>query len=107
MGQIPTGRGFDSSIGYFQGMEDHYLHNFTACNNAIDLWDSYDPSPFNLTGTFGDYLYVDRAVNTIRKHDQSKPLFYYLALQVREVGVGASLACGGGGCARVSHFDQL
>merc|ERR1712232_1168235 len=34
-----------------------------------------------MNGTYGDYLYVGRAVETIMKHDPSKPLFYYLAMQ--------------------------
>ena len=34
-----------------------------------------------MNGTYGDYLYVGRAVETIEKHDLSHPLFFYLALQ--------------------------
>lgn len=34
-----------------------------------------------MNGTYGDYLYAGRFVDTVNKHDPSVPLFYYLALQ--------------------------
>lgn len=49
--------------------------------HVVDLWDTDKPG-FGLNGTYGDYLYVGRAVETIMTHNVSKPLFYYLAMQV-------------------------
>ena len=66
-------------------MEDHYTHNHTDCDYAIDMWDTSQAAPLNLSGTFGDFIYVNRTIETIQKHDQSKPLFFYLALQVRAI----------------------
>jgi arylsulfatase I/J len=34
-----------------------------------------------MNGTYGDYLYAGRFVDTVTQHDPSTPLFYYLALQ--------------------------
>jgi len=63
-------------------MEDHFTHRFTACNNSVDLWDTGAASPLSLNGTYGDYLYVGRAVESIRNHNAEgdTPLFFYLAL---------------------------
>lgn len=78
--ETPHGRGFNTSLGYFQGMCDHYTQKFQECNHATDLWNTNQPG-HGLNGTYGDFLYVGRAVETIMTHDPSKPLFFYLALQ--------------------------
>jgi len=62
-------------------MCDHYTQKFKECDHAVDLWDSFAPG-HGMNGTYGDYMYVGRAVETINSHDVSTPLFYYLALQV-------------------------
>lgn len=86
--QIPANRGFDSHLGYFNGACDHYtqIDGEDGCpinsdgGHSTDLWNGKEPA-YGMNGTFGDYMYVGRAVETIMKHDMSKPLFYYLAMQ--------------------------
>ena len=36
----PNGRGFDTSLGYLGGAEDHYsqINGGCGCGNAIDIW---------------------------------------------------------------------
>lgn len=80
MEQTPHGRGFDTSLGYFQGMEDHWNQRFQECNHSTDLWDTDKPG-FGMNGTYGDYLYAARAVSVIQAHVATTPLFYYLAMQ--------------------------
>lgn len=83
----PKARGFDRSLGYFNGACDHWkqtdaedkCHDTTGYTTT-DIWDTDKPG-FGMNGTYGDYLYVGRCVETIMEHDTSKPLFYYLAMQ--------------------------
>eukprot|EP00041_Stephanoeca_diplocostata_P023742 m.589120 g.589120 ORF g.589120 m.589120 type:complete len:372 (+) comp22369_c0_seq6:1415-2530(+) len=73
---------FNTSLGYFNGACDHWKQTDLedGCGLVTDIWDSNKPG-FGMNGTYGDYLYVGRAVDTITAHDSSTPLFYYLALQ--------------------------
>ena len=81
--QAPTGRGFKTSLGYFNGACDHYTQRDgeDGCGEVTDLWDSDRPG-HGMNGTYGDYLYAGRAVSVIESHDTTAPLFLYLALQV-------------------------
>jgi len=92
MAETPHGRGFDTSIGYFQGMQNHYSHimwggdcqyeNKGHKDFPIDLWDKDKPADMDLwDGVYGDYMYAGRAVHTIEQHNTSAPLFFYLAAQ--------------------------
>jgi arylsulfatase I/J len=83
--QIPASRGFDTALGYFAGMQDHWNQKNDAPTDGCkpeptDLW-GIDQPAYGMNGTYGDYLYVGHAVDTIMRHDTSKPLFYYLAMQ--------------------------
>lgn len=80
--QAPTGRGFKTSLGYFNGACDHYTQQDSedGCGEVTDLWDSDRPA-HGMNGTYGDYLYTGRAVSVIESHDVTTPLFFYLALQ--------------------------
>lgn len=80
--QIPKSRGFDTSLGYFNGACDHYTQRDgeDGCPNTCDIWDTDRPG-YGKNGTYGDFMYVGRAVETIMLHDPSTPLFYYLAMQ--------------------------
>ncbi len=89
MSQTPKGRGFNTSLGYFNGACDHWTQedgeDGCAKQNGFpttDLWDTAKPG-YGMNGTYGDYMYVGRAVDTINAHDPSVPLFFYLAMQVR------------------------
>lgn len=92
--QQPHGVGFDRSLGYMNGACDHYTQEDRedGCSNSpkgsktkkpptVDIWDTDRPG-YGLNGTYGDYMYVGRAVETIVQHNASAaPLFYYLAMQ--------------------------
>jgi arylsulfatase A-like enzyme len=80
----PHGRGFDTSLGYFECCEDHFTQVGRVCDGAVDLWDTDRPG-YGLNGTYGDYLYFGRAVATIENHSKTSPgtpLFFYMASQV-------------------------
>jgi len=80
--QTPHGRGFFTSLGYFNGACDHYTQQDSEdrCGGVTDLWDTDKPA-VGMNGTYGDYMYAGRAVDTIKAHDPTVPLFYYLAMQ--------------------------
>ena len=81
----PHGRLFNTSLGYLQGMEDHYTQDkSTPVNNqsckGVDLWATDKPA-YGQNGTYGGYIYGNRAMEIIKKHDQNVPLFVYMAIQ--------------------------
>jgi hypothetical protein len=79
-----------TSLGYMNGACDHYTqtNGYDGCAKAgggvtTDLWNTDRPG-VGLNGTYGDFMYVGRAVETITQHDVAEnapPLFYYLAMQ--------------------------
>ncbi|KAJ8601735.1 hypothetical protein CTAYLR_006743 [Chrysophaeum taylorii] len=78
--QTPAQRGFDTSLGYFNGAEDHWLQIDAedGCGNVTDFWDTDAPA-FDLNGTlYGDEHFAERAVEVVRG---DTPFFLYLALQ--------------------------
>ncbi|KAL4219483.1 hypothetical protein ACF0H5_022061 [Mactra antiquata] len=71
----PTYRGFDSFLGYYNGMEDYYTK---IRNNGIDFHDGEKPLQDTAYSTF---IYAQRAQNIIEEHNKSRPLFLYLPFQ--------------------------
>lgn len=92
--RIPLGLGFDESLIYFEGGEDHWNQRtcITSCLKPVtvdeqpftDLWENDHPGHgLNNTGLYGSLLYTDHAVDFIRNHDPSSgPLFLYFPIQV-------------------------
>ena len=80
-GQMPTSRGFNSSFGYLDGVNDYLTEEFSLfkCNNraVIDLWDTDKPA-YGVNGTdYEETLFKNRALDIINKHNTSIPLFLY------------------------------
>lgn len=90
-GQTPAGRGFDASIGYLNGEEDHFTHYF----NQMDGYDFYNTTqPATMyNGTYGDIVFMNSSLAFLRaqgaKHAHARsrgsapaaPFFLYHAFQ--------------------------
>lgn len=81
---IPVNRGFNTSLGYLSGGEDHYTQVNRAGGpfgcEAIDLWQNHGPA-YGMNGRYGEYIYNDEIQRVVKGHDTSVPLFMYVALQ--------------------------
>ena len=85
--QIPMSKGFDTSLHYFAGAEDHWTQGSCIdqlCNapdpekqhkSPVDLWDTNKPAWGMNNTMYGGYLYNKRVLDTIAAHDKSTPLF--------------------------------
>ena len=84
----PQGRGFDTSLNYFNHANDYYDETAGNCNKThiVDLWDTDKPaSSLNGTGPDGNYeegLFKERILQIINNHDPSTPLFLYYAAHI-------------------------
>jgi arylsulfatase A-like enzyme len=101
----PVGRGFDSSLGYLEGGEDHFTHwcgaskldcgeknpSSGATTGAFDLWNQskarFPGAPvYGINGTAKDeatysgFVFTQRAVDVIAGHPLGPPLFLFLSL---------------------------
>uniref|UniRef100_A0A0B7BK24 Sulfatase N-terminal domain-containing protein n=1 Tax=Arion vulgaris TaxID=1028688 RepID=A0A0B7BK24_9EUPU len=78
---LPYNRGFDTYYGYLTGSEDYYRHS-RAWNNTpyLDLRDNNGPIR-NETGHYSAHLFTQKAIEVVRSHNKTKPLFLYLAYQ--------------------------
>jgi arylsulfatase A-like enzyme len=70
---LPTRRGFDRAYGYYNGAIDHFTH---MRDEGLD-WQRND-SPLEEDG-YATTLIAREAVRVIERHDDSKPLFLYVA----------------------------
>ena len=86
---IPTGRGFDSSFGYFNFVNDYFTEIHGDCNKTpiVDLWDTEKTA--TCTGVKGtgpdnyeDALFAKCLMKVIDNYDPSTPLFLYYALHI-------------------------
>ena len=97
MGRMPTHRGFDSSLGFLSGAENHF--NQSACSDRLcltatgqppggkripgitqlfDLWHDETPGTVAETGAdkgWGDDRWTDHVIDAINKTTAVKPLF--------------------------------
>ena len=93
---LPVGRGFDSSLGFLGGDEDHYTQRMDRSADSgctgVDLWNTSRPA-YGLNGTYGCFTYTQEAVRVVTHHCKAsqggsdlsaacaKPLFMYIAMQ--------------------------
>eukprot|EP00035_Acanthoeca_spectabilis_P030436 m.9413 g.9413 ORF g.9413 m.9413 type:complete len:541 (-) comp4173_c0_seq2:103-1725(-) len=87
---VPGARGFDESLGYLAGSEDHWLHtdggptcgskNKTAAC-CVDMFNTTQPvldAKARYTGVYNGFIFTERAVEIIRR-PRTAPMFLYLA----------------------------
>eukprot|EP00730_Choanoeca_flexa_P002296 TRINITY_DN10995_c0_g1_i1.p1 TRINITY_DN10995_c0_g1~~TRINITY_DN10995_c0_g1_i1.p1 ORF type:complete len:504 (+),score=85.75 TRINITY_DN10995_c0_g1_i1:70-1581(+) len=94
--QTPSGRGFDTSLGYFNHDNDCFGYNITdqalaefplECKSAehpgglIDAWDTSGPAVIR-KGYYEEYFFQDRLLDIIHNHNADDPLFLYYASRV-------------------------
>ena len=85
----PQGRGFDTSLSYFNHANDYYTEEAGNCDNhkgkIVDLWDTDKPA-YSLNGTgpdkYEEGLFKERILKIISDHDKSTPLFLYYAAHI-------------------------
>lgn len=109
----PQGRGFDTSLGYFEHKNDFWSKGImqSKCLNAgngtygnlTDLWDTDKPAP--ITAEYEEELFRDRVVSIVRKHPSpdTTPLFVlytphvaHCPLQAPEANIDRFAALTGG-----------
>lgn len=75
----PTYRGFDSFLGFYGWGEDYYSKKAFG---FVDFHNETKNRFYNLNLTeYSTNIFADRAVEIIRTHNQSMPLFLYISFQ--------------------------
>jgi len=89
--QTPRGRGFDESLIYFEGAEDHFSQRSCqdpeclvpipiGSSSPFDFWQNDGPATVAAGKRYSGYLFMESAVGFIGEHDPSTgPLFLYMA----------------------------
>ena len=82
---LPTARGFDSFVGYMNGDNYYYSKRNPLEYHFIDFLtmdkDTYCPYTEDDLHNYSTHFYREKAVETIKNHDQTNPLFLYLPFQ--------------------------
>ena len=90
---VPAGRGFNTSLGYLAGAEDHWTQRQDRSKvfgcTGVDLYETAAPaygknqSSWGDNGTsYGSYIYDAEFKRIISAHEKSQPIFVYYAIQV-------------------------
>ncbi|KAI1287607.1 Arylsulfatase B [Halotydeus destructor] len=83
---FPTMRGFDSHFGYLTGHEDYFDHTAIESMWGNDLRRNFDKVGHLYTGKYSTEMYTKEATDIISNHNQSSPMFLYLAYQAVHAG---------------------
>lgn len=75
----PLYRGFDSFFGFLGAKEDYWDHSSFEDYWGYDLRDN--EKPIRRDGVYATDLFTHEAIKKINAHDNSKPMFLYLAHQ--------------------------
>uniref|UniRef100_H2YTS8 Sulfatase N-terminal domain-containing protein n=1 Tax=Ciona savignyi TaxID=51511 RepID=H2YTS8_CIOSA len=86
---LPTYRGFDTFYGYYCGAEDYYTKKQSAnyrtghVDKRVSGFDFHDDmrTAWEANGTYSSYLFRERAIQIVKAHKKSLPLFLYLPFQ--------------------------
>eukprot|EP00118_Oscarella_pearsei_P016699 m.161248 g.161248 ORF g.161248 m.161248 type:complete len:523 (+) comp38811_c0_seq1:35-1603(+) len=82
--QTPHGRNFDSSLVFFNHMNDMWNMEQGKCGetNITDFWEDETQANYLIDGTYEEEIFKDRLQNIIESHDPSEPLFLYYGSRV-------------------------
>eukprot|EP01084_Bolivina_argentea_P227463 384153_1 len=81
----PTGRGFDSHFGMYQGEQFYYNHTFQIpmselLSGGYDFWDNKNVY-YDAIGNYSNQLYTDKTIKILNNYNSSNPFFIYLSFQ--------------------------
>lgn len=74
---LPVSRGFNKSLGYLGGAEDHFNHTDGA---YIDTWQDLAPN-YDVDGIYNGYLFTNHTLDAINSLPADTPFFLYHAWQ--------------------------
>eukprot|EP01084_Bolivina_argentea_P274854 468609_1 len=87
----PIFRGFNTSYGFYNDMEDFNNHTVNVIYNGTtttryDLFNNNEPVNDSILNTYSTYIYGNKTIDAFRKYNANsdinkKPLFIYLSLQ--------------------------
>ena len=77
---LPHNRGFDTFYGNYLGKGDYWDHSDVETFWGLDLHNNGKPV-FTQWGNYSTDMYTAEAIDRIRNHNKSEPLFLYLAYQ--------------------------
>ncbi|XP_006818339.1 arylsulfatase B-like [Saccoglossus kowalevskii] len=79
---LPNYRGFDTFMGFYQGMADYYYHNIsTGIYHGWDFRRNNDVIAQKYAGQYSTHVFADEAQIIIMKHNPEVPLFLFLSFQ--------------------------